>query len=580
MYRLIILVIFLISHVFVLGQERFVKRAVESMQNGDFAESLDQITKYLEKEPLQPYGYLLHSRWLSNRANPFANPDSAYNVILQAMRKYSSLGSQDAKEVKKDVYLMYVAFHQNELAAYLDTVAKMAYEQTLIANNIELYDAYSEKYSKFSYANDAKAQAEHLRYLNVVKVDNIESYQKFINDYPRAADVPKANYRIHELAFVEARLKGTLEAFREYVYNYPKSHLLDRAWKEIHVLDYNQVINSNDVSKLENHLSSYPTSIYYDEVRNKLYEVAYQRVLEIKTSQACASYIQKYPESPYKENCFNLEMNLKWQELNEKDDLTVQDLDQYLIDYPNTPHRDAVKVKQASLQFAKISNSEDPSDFIGFMNEFPDSEEYPLAKKTAISLLQNKATALINQDELTSAQEVLDKIQELDINNAFSYFLYAHILKEQGSTSEAIAKLSRAIQLDSKNADFYAQRGLYNIDDTSYAPNTAYQDFVKSISIDPSLPKGNLGLAIINDRNGEYATAINYYRKALNGGYDVSDRIDYLESYLKQIKAQRVERASNYVKESSRSIPKNEAKKTIVFPKPSSEKDSKSRIKF
>lgn len=561
-----------------MGQERFVKRAIESMQSGDFAESLDQITKYLEKEPLQPYGLLLYSRWLSTRANPFANPDSAYNVILQAESNYHSSGFKDSKEGKKDVFQLYVTFHENEFTGFLDTLAKMAYEQTLIANTIEKYDAYTAKYSKFSYANDAKSQAEHLRYLNVVKIDNIESYQSFVSDYPQAADVTKANYRIHELAFVEARLKGTLDAFRQYIFKYPKSHLLDRAWKEMHNIDYNQVINSNDVSKLENHLASYPTSIYYDEVRNKLYEVAYQKVLEDNTSQACATYIQKYPESPYRENCFNLEMNLKWQELNQKDDLSVQDLDQYLIDYPNAPFKDEIKLKQASLQFDRISGSEDPYDFIGFMNEFPQSDKYNLAKQNAVSLLVNKATSLINQEELEAAKEILDKIFSLDINHAFSYYLYAHILKEQGSISEAISKLSIAIQLDPRNAEFYAQRGMYYIDYDELGE--AYKDFTKSASIDPSLPKTNLGLGIINDRRSEYASAVNYYKKALNGGYDLSDRIDYLENYIKELRAQRAERSSKVENENSRYIPKNNTKKNIVFPKPSSEKDSKSKIKF
>lgn len=546
------------------GQERFAKKAVENLQIGAYAESLEQINRYQEKEPNHPYGVLLKARWLSTRLNPWSDPDSAYNLVLVAESYYESL--KDTKESKNDLFIQYVAFRDYELTGYLDTLAKMSFEKTLSVNTIERFDAYYNKYRQYSYAKEAKTMAEHLRFLEVKAKDKIEGYQNFVRNYPLAADVHEANARIHELAFEQTKLKGTLDAYRQYISRYPKSHLLIDAWKEVHRLEYELAINSNDVSNLEYYLTSYPNSVYVDRIQAKLYEVAYQRVLNSNKSQDCINYRSRYPSSPFLDECYQLEMKLKWEEMTINTTPTIDAIDQYLSDYPKTPFKILALEKLATLHFERISDSEDPYDFIGYMNEFPEADEYGLAKQYAISLLSNKATALINQDELDAAAEVLDKILELDVNHAFSYYLYGHILKEQGSLSDALIRLSTAIQLDPRNAEYYAQRGMYYIDYDELG--NAYQDFVKATSIDSYLPKANLGLGIIYDRRSEYASALTYYKKAVSGGYDISDRIDYLESYLQQLRSQRSASTTRSSSSSSGSkyTPKSSPKKNLLLP--------------
>ncbi len=545
-----------------MGQERFAKKAIENLQIGDYAESLDQINRYQEKEPNQPYGVLLKARWLSTRLNPWSDPDSAYNLILIAEDFYENLKS--TKESKNDLFVQYVVFRDYDLSAYLDTLAKMSFEKSLAINTIERFDIYYNKYRQFTYAKEARSRSEHLRFLEVKDKDKLEGYQNFVRNYPLAADAHEANARIHELAFEQARTKGTLDGYRQYISRFPKSHLLMDAWKEIHRIEYDLAINSNDVSNLDYYLTSYPNSVYVDRIQSKLYEVAFQRVVVSNNSQDCIKYKLKYPSSPFLEECFQLEMKLKWEEMTINTPLSIEAIDQYLSAYPKTPYKILAQEKLATLHFERLSDSEDPYDFIGYMNEFPDSDEYALAKQNAIALLVNKATSLINQDEIDSASKVLDQILGLDINQAFSYYLYAHILKEQGSLSEAISKISNAIQLDSRNAEYYAQRGLYYIDYDELG--NAYQDFTRATSIDSFLPKANLGLAIINDRRNEYSIALNFYRKALSGGYDVSDRIDYLEKYIQELRSQRSSSTSNSSSSSSRYVPKSNPKKNLLLP--------------
>ena len=555
------------------GQERFAKKAIEKMQINSFDESLDNINKYQEKEPFNPYGHLLRARWLSTRTNPQSNPDSAYDLVLIADGYYEQL--KDTKENKNDLFVQYALFRDTELLSFIDSLAKMAYEKSLRINTIERFDTYYEKYRDFSYAKEAKSKAEHLRYLEVREKDKLEGYQYFVSNYPYAADVPEANYNIHVLAFERAKTNGTLNAFRQYISQFPKSHLKDNAWKEVYRLEFDLAINSNDVSNLENYLTSYPNSIYVEKIRTKLYEVAYQKVLLANKSQDCIRYRQKYPTSPFSDECYQLEMKLKWEELNQNATLTIYEIDGYLSLYPKTPFRSLALEQLAKLHYERVSDSEDPYDFIGFMNEFPESKEYNLAKQTAISLLANKATSLINQDLLSLAAEALDKILELDLNHTLSYYLYAHILKEQGTISEAISKLSTAIQLDVRNAEYLAQRGLYYIDYDQLG--NAFQDLTKSISIDPSLPKANLGLGIIYDRKNEYSLAVNYYKLSLIGGYDVSDRIDYLESYIQQLRANQSSSASKSSSSTIRYTPKSSPKKNLLLPQSTIDKLKKSK---
>lgn len=542
------------------------------MQTGSFSESLENINKYQEKEPFNPFGLLLRARWLSAPANTQSNPDSAYDLVLIAEGYYEQL--KDTKEAKNDLFIQYAAFRDTELLSFLDYLAKMSFEKSLSINTIERFDSYYEKYHRFSYAKEAKSKAEHLRYLEVKLKDRLEGYQNFVRDYPYASDVPQAKFRIHELAYERAMMNGSLDAFRQYILQFPKSHLLDNAWKEVYRIEYDLAINSNDVSILENYLTSYPNSGYVDKIRTKLYEVAYRKVLISNKAQDCLRYRQKYPASPFIDECYQLEMKLKWEELKQNGAITIHEIEQYLSLYPTTPFRVLAIEQLAKLHYEKIVNSEDPNDFIGFMNEFPESNEYNLAKQIAISLLANKATSFINKDELSSAAEVLDKILELDINHAFSYYLYAHILKEQGTVREAISKLSTAIQLDARNAEYFAQRGTYYIDYDELS--NAYQDLTRAISIDPYLPKANLGLGIIYDRRSEYSLAVNYYKKALTGGYDISDRIEYLENYIKQINAQRSSSSSSS-SSTSRYTPKSSPKKNLLLPQSTIDRLKKSK---
>ncbi len=559
MGKLILLFLLLCIQLLGYSQERFAKKAIENMQTGSFNESLENINKYQEKEPFNPFGLLLRARWLSAPANTQSNPDSAYDLVLIAEGYYEQL--KDTKEAKDDLFVEYVAFRDIELVSFLDYLAKMAFDKSLNINTIERFDTYYEKYQRFSYAKEAKSKAEHLRYLEVRVKDKLEGYQNFVRDYPYATDMPQAKFRIHELAYEHTMMNGSLDAFRQYISQFPKSHLLDNAWKEVYRIEYDLAINSNDVSILENYLIYYPNSGYLDKIRIKLYEVAYRKVLIANKSQDCIRYRQKYTASPFIDECYQLEMKLKWEELNKNGALTIYEIEQYISLYPTTPFRVLALEQLAKLHYEKVVNSEDPNDLIGFMNEFPESNEYHLAKQIAITLLVNKATSLINKDELSSATEVLDNILELDINHAFSYYLYAHILKEQGTISEAISKLSTAIQIDARNAEYLAQRGTYYIDFDELG--NAYQDLTKSISIDPYHPKANLGLGIIYDRRSEYSLAVNYYKKALTGGYDISDRIDYLENYIKQNRAQRSSSSSS---SSSRYTPKSSPKKNLLLP--------------
>lgn len=123
----------------------------------------------------------------------------------------------------------------------------------------------------------------------------------------------------------------------------------------------------------------------------------------------------------------------------------------------------------------------------------------------------------------------LEKVIQLNNSIPDAYFYFGRILLIQLNYNEAINYLNRAINLDYSNASYFSERGFcyLNIEQLSSASN----DFNRSIALDQSNGKAKYGLAYIYERNSDYPNAIYYYKQALLMGYDVQDRIDYLEEY-------------------------------------------------
>lgn len=552
-----ILCIFLLFNMLIIkSQERFIKKANDLLHEGDYASSREMIKRFQDKEPLQPIGMYMLAKWYSRPMNPLYNPDSAFNMLEYAN---TLLANGKGTKVEKDnVFEEYEKLHTQIYLTFRDTLSMMTFEFIDKQNSIEKYDYYNEKYKQFPYAQLAKKKAEHLRYIEVKTKDEYLGYFQFIQKYPDAEDAPLAEKRIYELEYYKYAISKNTQSIKNYISKYPNSHLIDSAWREIHRIEYVKLLNSNSVADLEKYLIEYPQSQYIKKVEDLLYVVAFNLAKSANSSTSLQSYQLKYPNSPYNKVAFDLEVRFAWEETSANPSLIS--IRKYINRYPESPYLGRAKELESFYYFSSIEETENVDVFIQFIEDYPGSKEITKAKAKITELYIDETNRLIKEESWEEALSAAEKILEYDSQNANGYYLTGFVFHSLQNHEKAIENLNTAIQLSPSNPEFISLRGLSYLSTDQMA--NAFSDFNQSISKDPNNGIASFGLGVIYEQRAAYPQAIAYFRKALAAGFEIQERIDYLE----EIEREKKNNSVNYPSRSSSSNVQKPTKK-LVLPK-------------
>ncbi|MBR3889870.1 tetratricopeptide repeat protein, partial [bacterium] len=95
----------------------------------------------------------------------------------------------------------------------------------------------------------------------------------------------------------------------------------------------------------------------------------------------------------------------------------------------------------------------------------------------------------------------------------YYYNMHGLLFTEQKNYPEALKNFSSAIKENASNPDSYFNRGIVYYNLKQY--DLAETDFLKTLELKPNNPIAYNYLGLINAMDEDYATAIQYYSKAL-----------------------------------------------------------------
>ncbi|MCX7905632.1 MAG: tetratricopeptide repeat protein [Elusimicrobiales bacterium] len=117
-----------------------------------------------------------------------------------------------------------------------------------------------------------------------------------------------------------------------------------------------------------------------------------------------------------------------------------------------------------------------------------------------------------NQIDLDKLSKNIEKVIELEPNNADNWILYAAVKNQEGNLEQAKMAYKKAIEIDPKNIEAYYQLALLNVNDTQEALNY----FNKILEIDPSLASDvYYNIAVLYSLKKNNKKVIEYINKSI-----------------------------------------------------------------
>ncbi|MFQ4142601.1 tetratricopeptide repeat protein [Chlorogloeopsis sp. ULAP02] len=152
------------------------------------------------------------------------------------------------------------------------------------------------------------------------------------------------------------------------------------------------------------------------------------------------------------------------------------------------------------------------------------------------SQLVQTANTLINQGDLTGAEENLRKLIKKYPKDAFGYYQLGNVLFRQGKTEDAIKEYQEAIRLNSKYALAHNAIGVVLASQQQW--DEAIQEYNKALEINPKYGDALTNLAQALWEQGKRNEAIASLEKALKvfKTQNRPERVEQIEKILREMK--------------------------------------------
>ncbi|MEH2161183.1 MAG: tetratricopeptide repeat protein [Nostoc sp.] len=152
------------------------------------------------------------------------------------------------------------------------------------------------------------------------------------------------------------------------------------------------------------------------------------------------------------------------------------------------------------------------------------------------SQMLQQANALLNQGDLTGAEENLRKLVKKFPDDAFAHFQLGNVLFQQKKAEEAISFYQQAIRLKSKYALAYNAIGMVYASQSRW--EEAMTEYKKALEINPNYGEALTNFALVLWQTNKKDEALSSLQKALNifKAQNRGEKVNQVERLLKEIK--------------------------------------------
>jgi len=295
------------------------------------------------------------------------NIEMAYDKVVVAKNNFvsASANSKDQKQLTE------FQISENSILDHILLIESLAAEKAKLANSIEAYTSYLNKYAydkklfdlmkakrnEMAYEK-AKSEGSHTAYKEfidkyidadqynlandayqltlfefITKDKTVDSYASYIKSYPNGKHIEKATQIYDRILFENATKDGSVESYNKFINDFPKSPFIEDARLKYEKVLFESKTAEGTVESYLSFLTNYPNSVYLKDAEDKIYNLTTKE----QTPIAYVSFINKYPK--------NSNIELAWDRIYE---LEINDLDTssyvtFLKKYSNYPQKTRVE---------------------------------------------------------------------------------------------------------------------------------------------------------------------------------------------------------------------------------------------
>ena len=310
------------------GQDRFLKRAQENLEDQNWSAAESNIQAYEAKAGVRPESYFM-KHWLRRlTAKEVIEFEEARGLLQSAKNEYYGNSVKSQEEWCKDIrFCMYL------LPGLLREADSLLFESVKSTNSLAQVDWLLEKYPASPFQSRAMNWKIHLLFLAAKSTNTEEAYAEFLSLYRDHEDALEATERMWEVAWEKASSKNTLKGYRQFMEKYPNAPQVEMAKTKMADIAWGRARNGSE-DELLNFAKEYAYAAYAAEAMSRAENLGWKRVEQAPTATAYLGFIEKYPNTKRKSEAIRKAEQIAWREAERA--AGTQKLTQFIIDFPES----------------------------------------------------------------------------------------------------------------------------------------------------------------------------------------------------------------------------------------------------
>ncbi len=223
--------VLLFTYTHLQGQFNAVHQAEKKMEQGNWGNARQILTKALRKDTLNVQAELVLSRWFLNPNNPSKQVDSAYFHNLKALHHFQKSSPKQKEKLRRD------HIDSTSLVRLRVKIDSLAFDEAKQINTEQSYQGFISRYPLASEVEAAIELRDEVAFVNVLRQNSYLSFEKYLNQYPQSHRAREAKERYEKLLFESKTKDKKLKSYLSFVHDFPSSPYKSIADKNIFELE-------------------------------------------------------------------------------------------------------------------------------------------------------------------------------------------------------------------------------------------------------------------------------------------------------------------------------------------------------
>jgi len=333
----LLLASFFLQTATVLGQERFLKRALDAIQEGKYDYAVEQIGRYVAKEGNKPETDFINHLLTKKTGHDIANLEESVRLLEMAIGGYNTLSEKQRSNWCKEL-----DFCEKNFKVLRDEVDDLLFEAVKATNRMQDVVAYQKKYPGSNNFRNAEKWRIHLEFEDAKKSNTEEAYSRFLVTYNQHEDATAARDSMWQRAWEKADRKNTLDAFNNFVEKYPEATQVNKAFDRIYQIAWADAEKIKTEDGYRSFSLTYPRATQASLAMEKAEAMGWSRAQAENQWNEYLRFYERYPTSSFRKEAYQRAEQLAWQTavLSE----SSGPMEEYIVRFPNSLNLDSARL--------------------------------------------------------------------------------------------------------------------------------------------------------------------------------------------------------------------------------------------